>query len=133
MAAPIVSGIAALIWGEMPAGQTNREVQERIFSSAQPITGTGSDWRYGRADACLAVTADPSACSPQPPAATPSIQPPPVTPIVEQPVPAPSERAQPVPIEMPATGESTLVPPRSPTPPPVPTWALSDAVAGLCA
>ena len=63
MAAPIVSGIAALIWNQMPAGQANQAVEARIFASGQAITGTGTDFRYGRVDACRAVTADTGPCS----------------------------------------------------------------------
>gem|GEM_PF-6414640 len=106
MSAPVVSGIAALIWGQMPAGQTNLEVKERIFATAQPVMGAGSDWDYGRADACVAVTADSGACLRPPPATTPILQQP-VTPIVEQPEPAPSEIAQPAPIQTPPTGVPT--------------------------
>jgi thermitase len=62
MAAPIVSGIAALIWAQMPAGAANRDVEARIFASAEPISGTGVDWRYGLVDACRAVTANAASC-----------------------------------------------------------------------
>ncbi|MHB1865583.1 MAG: S8 family serine peptidase, partial [Candidatus Saccharimonadales bacterium] len=102
MAAPVVSGIAALIWGQMPPGQVNQEVQERLFSSAEPITGTGSEWRYGLVDACLAATSDPAECSPPPPSPPPVIEQPAPAPVIEQPVPPPPTTAQPAPIEAPA-------------------------------
>lgn len=66
MASPIVAGIAALLWSQVPPGQTNQEVESRIFATAQPIAGTGTDWRYGAADACRAVTANPAVCVPAP-------------------------------------------------------------------
>jgi thermitase len=88
MAAPVVSGIAALIWAQMPVGQANRDVEARIFASAEPVAGTGTDWRYGLVDACRAVTADAPLCSPLAPPA-------PGTPA---PTPPPSQVAQPAPI-----------------------------------
>jgi hypothetical protein len=88
MAAPVVSGIAALIWAQMPVGQANRDVEARIFASAEPIAGTGTDWRYGLVDACRAVTANAPVCSPLP-------SPAPGTPTPTTP---PSQVAQPTPI-----------------------------------
>jgi hypothetical protein len=87
MAAPVVSGIAALIWARMPVGQANRDVEARIFASAEPIAGTGTEWRYGLVDACRAVSANAPLCSqlPSPAPATPTPTPPP--PQVAQPTP----------------------------------------------
>lgn len=110
MAAPIVSGIAALIWGQMPAATARQDVETRIFDSANPITGTGVDFRYGRVDACRAVTGNAVSCGespgtptpPQttsPPPAAPSSPPPPQTaepaPIVTSPPAAPRVNARP--------------------------------------
>ena len=94
MATPLVSGVAALIWAQMPAAQANREVEARILASAEPIAGTGTDWRYGLVDACRAATANVSTCStlPSPPPATgvPTTPPPPVAqPVPVAPSPAP--------------------------------------------
>lgn len=134
MAAPIVSGIAALIWSQMPAGNTAREVRERLFTTSQSVAGTASDWRYGRVDACLAVSMDTEACSSRPPAVaptttsptTPTNEPPttptsePTTPPSTEPpttldpeptLPAPGELAQPAPIQ---------TPPAKKAPPPFP-------------
>jgi thermitase len=88
MATPIVSGIAALIWAQMPAGQANRDVEARILASAEPIAGTGNYWRYGLVDACRAVTANAPVCSqlPSPPPGTPT------------PTPPPSQEAEPTPV-----------------------------------
>jgi thermitase len=94
MAAPIVSGIAALIWSQMPPGQANRDVEARIFASSEAIAGTGTDWRYGRVDACRAVTANNGPCSGLPTAPTPAPAP--------APAPPPSQVAQPAPIGPPA-------------------------------
>jgi thermitase len=90
MAAPIVSGIAALIWSQMPAGSANRDVEARLFGSADAIPGTGTDWRYGRVDACRAVTANGPLCPP----VTSGPQPAPA-----RPSPAPSEIGLPAPIQ----------------------------------
>jgi thermitase len=91
MAAPVVSGIAALIWGQMPVGQANRDVEARIFASAEPIAGTGTEWRYGLVDACRAVAANAPLCaqlpSPAPGPGTPTPTPPPPPPKVAQPTP----------------------------------------------
>ena len=59
MAAPIVSGIAALTWGQMTPATARRDVETRILATSRPITGTGVDFRYGRVDACAAVTGNP--------------------------------------------------------------------------
>jgi hypothetical protein len=88
MAAPIVSGIAALIWAQMPAGAANRDVEARIFATAEPIAGTGVDWRYGLVDACRAVTANAPPCHGVPAPA----------PGVPVPTPPPSQIAQPAPV-----------------------------------
>jgi len=95
MATPIVAGIAALIWDRFPAAEANRDVQARIEASAEPIPGTGTYWRYGRVDACRAVTASGPPCSAAP--AEPTFPPPPTT-------PPPSELAQPAPVAPPVTG-----------------------------
>jgi len=89
MAAPLVSGIAALIWDQFPTAQANRAVEARILASAQAIPGTGTYWRYGRVDACRALTADEPPCS-GPPAETPAPPPPSE--------PPPTQAAEPVPI-----------------------------------
>jgi thermitase len=107
MAAPVVSGIAALIWPLMPTGPTNLDVHNRIIASAEPIIGTGTDWRYGLVDACRAVAGSGASCSAQPPATVPGSPPPapsqpsppsPAPPAVAPPAPAPPELAQPAPV-----------------------------------
>ena len=54
MATPHVAGVAALVWA---TGQcsTNSCVRQRIESTADPIPGTGTYWRWGRVNACKAV------------------------------------------------------------------------------
>ncbi|HZV26423.1 MAG TPA: S8 family serine peptidase, partial [Acidothermaceae bacterium] len=104
MAAPIVSGIAALIWSQMPAATARQDVETRIFDSADRIAGTGVDFRYGRVDACQAVTGDALACGESPAAPTPSpttsslppqtTSPPPAAPTS----PPPPQIAEPAPI-----------------------------------
>jgi thermitase len=55
MATPFVAGEAALIWATS-YGTTNTNVRNRIESTADRITGTGTDWTYGRINALSAVT-----------------------------------------------------------------------------
>jgi thermitase len=103
MAAPIVSGIAALIWGQMPPATARRAVETRIFATARPITGTGADFRYGRVDACHAVTGDALLCGASPLSPAPGPAPP---------APAPPQTAQPAPIVIapPATSRRNALP-----------------------
>jgi thermitase len=88
MAAPVVSGIAALIWGQMPSQTARQDVESRIIATAQPITGTGIDFRYGRVDACAAATGNRRLCA-APAAPAPSPAPP---------APGPPQTARPAPI-----------------------------------
>ena len=46
MAAPIVSGVAALVWSQEPA-LSNRKVIERLFSSADDLGSAGKDIYFG--------------------------------------------------------------------------------------
>ena len=89
MAAPVVSGIAALLWGQMPAASARADVEARLFATAQPITGTGVEFRYGLVDACVAVTGNAVSCGGQPPSPAPS---------PGAPAPPPPQTAQPAPI-----------------------------------
>jgi thermitase len=57
MAAPHVSGLAALVWTS--SATTNSAVVSRITSTASAIAGTGSYWTYGRVDALGAVSPAP--------------------------------------------------------------------------
>jgi thermitase len=98
MATPIVSGIAALIWSLFPAGDTNRQVEQRLFATADPIAGTGSDWRYGRVDACRAVTGDRSSCVAPPPTRSPA----------PQPTPPPTQIAHPSPVQPPPPSRNAI-------------------------
>jgi thermitase len=54
MATPHVAGLAALVWAR---GQctTNSCVRSKIESTADPISGTGTYWRYGRVNYFNAV------------------------------------------------------------------------------
>ncbi|MDK2887627.1 MAG: thermitase [Thermoanaerobacter sp.] len=54
MAAPHVSGVAALIWATK-YGTSNVAVRERIECTAERITGTGNYWTCGRVNAYNAV------------------------------------------------------------------------------
>jgi thermitase len=54
MATPFVAGLAALVWNTS-SGTSNQAVRNRIESTADRISGTGSYWIYGRINACRAV------------------------------------------------------------------------------
>ncbi len=58
-AAPLVSGLAALLWST-PYGTSNASVRSRIESTADPIAGTGTYWQYGRINAYKAVSPQPA-------------------------------------------------------------------------
>jgi thermitase len=81
MAAPFVSGVAALLFSS-PYGTNASSVRDRLFSSADKIGATGSNWTYGRVNAALAVKA-PASGTPAPtsaplPTASPTPSPLPV-------------------------------------------------------
>lgn len=54
MATPHTAGVAALIWATS-YGTSPTAVQNRLFSSADRIAGTGTLWTYGRINAASAV------------------------------------------------------------------------------
>jgi thermitase len=54
MATPFVAGLAGLVWAT-PYGTSNTSVRSRIESTADPVTGTGTYWQYGRINAYKAV------------------------------------------------------------------------------
>jgi hypothetical protein len=54
MATPHVAGLAGLVWASS-YGTSNTSVRGRIESTADPITGTGTYWQYGRINAYKAV------------------------------------------------------------------------------
>jgi thermitase len=54
MAAPIVSGVAALVWTSQ-YGTSNAAVVQRILNTATKINGTGTKWKDGFIDAAAAV------------------------------------------------------------------------------
>jgi thermitase len=73
--APIVAGIAALIWPYVTDanhdGRRNDDVARQLVQFADAIPGTGTYWRYGRVNACRAAAAGADRCPPPPPAAAP--------------------------------------------------------------
>lgn len=54
MATPHAAGVLALIWSTS-YGTTPTAVRDRLFTTADPISGTGSLWTYGRINAARAV------------------------------------------------------------------------------
>jgi thermitase len=88
MAAPIVSGMAALIWTSS-YGTSNANVVKRIVETAEPIPGTGSFWQYGRVNAAEAVGANT-------PTVTPTRIPTPTTPSGTNPTTSQATPTQPL-------------------------------------
>lgn len=103
MATPFVSGLAGLLFGQHPEWN-NSQVRNKIESSADAISGTGTYWRYGRINACRALDCDSVTPSPTP---TPT------------PTPAPSPTSTPIPSLTPSP-----TPTPEPTPTPVPWWCI---------
>ncbi len=54
MATPHTAGVAALIWSSS-YGASAAAVRDRLFQTADPVSGTGSLWTYGRINAAKAV------------------------------------------------------------------------------
>jgi thermitase len=54
MAAPHVSGLAALLWATGKYASP-LQVSSKIFNTADSITGTGVYWQYGRINALKAL------------------------------------------------------------------------------
>lgn len=54
MSAPIVSGVAGLVWASQ-YGTSNASVRDRLLNNVDKIAGTGTYWTYGRVDAAKAV------------------------------------------------------------------------------
>jgi len=82
MSTPHVAGIAALVWATEP-GLSNQAVRDKIEQGADPVSGTGDYWIWGRVNACNAVG---GSCSLEPfPTPTPEPSPEPT------PTPEPNE------------------------------------------
>jgi thermitase len=77
MATPHVAGLAGLLASQ---GLTNAQIRDRICSTSDPISGTGSLWTCGRINAYRAVTGNSGTPTPTPtpsPTPTPTPTPPP--------------------------------------------------------
>lgn len=94
MAAPFVSGVAALIKSVHP-GWSNTEIRNKLEQTTDKITQTGSYWVWGRVNACRAVDCpESSLVSPLP---SPLSSPSPVPTIMPTPIPTPTPSPQPGP------------------------------------
>jgi len=58
MSTPVVAGIAGLVWSTPLAEGSNAKVRAQIEKTADPISGTGTYWTWGRVNAYSAVTVD---------------------------------------------------------------------------
>lgn len=111
MASPMVSGVVALIWTSS-YGASNTEVVQRLYNTADKISGTGIYWIYGRVNAGLAVSAGVSVT----PTAT-------LTPTPAQSLPTPTRITTPSPISSTITPNPTSRLTPTVKPPPSPTSA----------
>lgn len=131
MAAPMVSGVVGLIWSTSH-GTSNQAVVDRLFSTADQISGTGTYWQKGRVNAALAVATGSAVLTPSvspsisiSPSASPSPSipfvcggspnsicnpSPSISPVISQ------NPSGPVISEPPVTNEPSLVPSVSPVP-----------------
>jgi len=123
MAAPHVAGLAALVFGQNPTWN-NSQVRNRIESTADSISGTGSYWKWGRVNYCKAVNCGvvdeltPTLTNTPTPTVTltptPSLASSPTPTVTSTPTPTPTETAVP-------TNTPTLIPTNTPTPTPTTT------------
>ncbi|MFS8159069.1 MAG: S8 family peptidase [Candidatus Roizmanbacteria bacterium] len=111
MATAVTSGAVALIWSSgLCSSQTC--VSDKLFTTADPISGTGSTFKYGRINTFKATSAAITV--------TPSLAP----------SPSPSVTESPTPSETPvATASPTLIPSPTATPSPSPTELPSPTAA----
>ncbi|MBN1168650.1 peptidase S8 [Candidatus Woesebacteria bacterium] len=118
MAAPHVSGVAALIISNNPSWD-NSEVREKLEESADEVSGTGFYFRNGRVNACKAVDCQfitPTTTDTPVPTNTPTF--------IPQPTSTPTRIPTEVPTETPTptdTLEPTQTPTQYPTSTPTPT------------
>lgn len=99
MAAPVVSGVAALVWTTQ-YGTSPTSVVSRLLTTADKISGTGTNWADGKVNAGNAV--GPAAATPTP---TPTLTPTPTQ------TPMPTVTSMPTQTPSPTTGSTTPTPP----------------------
>jgi thermitase len=126
MATPFVSGLAALVKAKNPSW-TNLQIRDRLESSADKISGTGTYWSKGRINACKALDCVASVSATPIPSSTPSS-----TPTM---TPSPTQTPQPTTTPLPIVTASpspvaTIAP--SPTPAPKPWWCVYIPTHYLC-
>ena len=125
VAAPIVSGEAALLFANRP-DLTNAQVRDLIKQSADPVAGTGTQWTYGRINAYKALQQSLLIITPTP-IATPTATPTPTAMPTPTFTPTPMPTATPTPTPTP-TPKPTAIPTPTPTPKPVTvTLAVSQS------
>ena len=124
MATPHAAGVAALIWSTR-YGTSAAAVRDRLFATADHISGTGSNWTYGRIDAAAAVAGGaPSTPTPTPtpsPTATASATPSATAPPSLTATPTPTQTASPTATPSPTSSAPSPAPTASPTPPAAPS------------
>jgi len=117
MASPHVAGLAALVWAKNPSF-TNIQIRNILQSTSDPISGTGTYWKYGKINAYQAMLGLP----------TPTNMPT-NTPIATN-TPIPTDTPTPLPTNTPmptATATPTLTETPTPTSDPCPNFASGNA------
>ena len=121
MAAPHVTGLAALLFGQNPSW-TNSQVRGRIESTSDAVPGTGLYWSKGRINVCRAVGG--CGVSPSPsPSASPTSTPTATAIPTPTPTPSPSPTVTPSPSPTPTP---------SPSPSPKPWWCVYLPTSPRC-
>jgi subtilisin family serine protease len=119
MAAPHVSGIAALLLGQ-DVNRTRQQVVQRMTSTARPLSGAGS----GLVDAAAALGVQPTTTSPRS-----SSAPQPVSPAPPRPVQSPAAAASTAPAPQRSATLPTLIAAPSGSPVPVPSVQVASPPA----
>jgi len=120
MASPFVAGLAALVFGQN-SGWNNNQVRDKVESTADAISGTGSYWQWGRVNFCKAVDCDSNTTPTATNTLTPTLTLTP-TPTTSAPTSTPTPSPTSAPTLTP-TSVPTLTPTNTPTP--IPTQTLT--------
>ncbi len=118
-AAPLVAGLASLIWSLDPS-LTNAQVRQILFDSAEAIPQTGNYWRYGRINAYQALQRVLATTTGTPPNSGTTA------------TPTPTSTPSPTPTSAPAAGTKAPTATSKPTATAIPSPTPTPAFLGQC-